>query len=99
MLPLLYSPLSIKSLTLKNRIVILTMCQYSAIDGHASDWHLCHLVSRASLGAGLIIQEATAISPEGRISPEDLGIWKDEHIDKLAAINRFIISQNSVPGI
>jgi 2,4-dienoyl-CoA reductase-like NADH-dependent reductase (Old Yellow Enzyme family) len=93
MLPLLYSPLSIKSLTLKNRIVILTMCQYSAIDGHASDWHLCHLVSRASLGAGLIIQEATAISPE------DLGIWKEEHIEKLAAINRFIISQNSVPGI
>jgi 2,4-dienoyl-CoA reductase-like NADH-dependent reductase (Old Yellow Enzyme family) len=99
MSPLLYSPLAIKGLTLKNRIVISPMCQYSSVDGFANDWHLVHLGSRASGGAGLIIQEATAVSPEGRISPEDLGIWKDEHIDKLAAINRFIISQNSVPGI
>jgi 2,4-dienoyl-CoA reductase-like NADH-dependent reductase (Old Yellow Enzyme family) len=99
MSPLLYSPLAIKGLTLKNRIVISPMCQYSSVDGFANDWHLVHLGSRASGGAGLIIQEATAVSPEGRISPEDLGIWKNEHIDKLAAINRFIISQNSVPGI
>jgi 2,4-dienoyl-CoA reductase-like NADH-dependent reductase (Old Yellow Enzyme family) len=96
---LLYSPLQIKNLTLKNRIVISPMCQYSSVDGFANDWHLVHLGSRASGGAGLIIQEATAVSPEGRISPEDMGIWKDEHIEKLAAINRFIISQNSVPGI
>lgn len=99
MSPLLYSPLQIKSLTLKNRIAISPMCQYSAVDGFANDWHLVHLGSRASGGAGLIIQEATAVSPEGRISPEDMGIWKDEHIEKLAAINRFIISQNSVPGV
>lgn len=95
----LFSPLSIKSITLKNRIVISPMCQYSAKDGFANDWHLVHLGSRASGGAGLIIQEATAVSPEGRISPGDLGLWKDEHIEKLTSINSFIISQNSIPGI
>jgi len=95
----LFSPLSIKSITLKNRIVISPMCQYSSIDGFANDWHLVHLGSRASGGAGLIIQEATAVAPEGRISPEDLGIWKDEHIEKLKAITAFIKSQNAVPGI
>ena len=95
----LFSPLSIKSITLKNRVVISPMCQYSSIDGFANDWHLVHLGSRASGGAGLIIQEATAVAPEGRISPEDLGIWKDEHIEKLKAITAFIKSQNAVPGI
>ncbi len=95
----LFSPLSIKTITLKNRIVISPMCQYSAIDGFANDWHLVHLGSRAIGGAGLIIQEATSVSPEGRISPEDLGLWRDEQIEKLQQINRFIISQNSVPGI
>jgi 2,4-dienoyl-CoA reductase-like NADH-dependent reductase (Old Yellow Enzyme family) len=96
---LLYSPLQIKSLSLKNRIVISPMCQYSAVDGFANDWHLVHLGSRATGGAGLIIQEATSVSPEGRISPEDLGLWKEEHIEKLAQINQFIVSQNAVPGI
>lgn len=95
----LFSPLSIKSITLKNRIVISPMCQYSSTDGFANDWHLVHLGSRASGGAGLIIQEATAVSPEGRISPEDLGIWKEEHIEKMKAITAFIKSQNAVPGI
>ncbi|MBP6181264.1 NADH:flavin oxidoreductase/NADH oxidase [Flavobacterium sp.] len=95
----LFSPLQIKTITLKNRIVISPMCQYSATDGFANDWHLVHLGSRASGGAGLIIQEATAVSPEGRISPGDLGLWKDEHIEKMQAINRFIVNQNSVPGI
>ncbi|TDE31586.1 NADH:flavin oxidoreductase/NADH oxidase [Flavobacterium ranwuense] len=95
----LFLPLQIKSITLKNRIAISPMCQYSAQDGFANDWHLVHLGSRATGGAGLIIQEATAVSPEGRISPEDLGLWKDEHIEKMQQINRFIISQNSVPGI
>ncbi|MFV8345543.1 NADH:flavin oxidoreductase/NADH oxidase [Flavobacterium sp. ZB4P13] len=95
----LFSPLQIKSILLKNRIVISPMCQYSAQDGFANDWHLVHLGSRATGGAGLIIQEATAVSPEGRISPEDLGLWKDEHIEKMQQINRFIVSQNSVPGI
>lgn len=95
----LFSPIKIKDTTLKNRIVISPMCQYSSIDGFANDWHLVHLGSRASGGAGLIIQEATAVAPEGRISPEDLGIWKDEHIEKLKAITDFIKSQNAVPGI
>ena len=95
----LFSPLQIKSLTFKNRIAISPMCQYSAIDGFANDWHLVHLGSRASGGAALIIQEATAVSPEGRISPGDLGIWKDEHIEKMQAINQFILSQNAIPGI
>ena len=95
----LFSPLSIKSITLKNRIAISPMCQYSATDGFATDWHLVHLGSRASGGAALIIQEATSVSPEGRISPEDLGLWNNEQIDKLKQITQFIISQNSVPGI
>jgi 2,4-dienoyl-CoA reductase-like NADH-dependent reductase (Old Yellow Enzyme family) len=95
----LFSPLQIKSITLKNRIVISPMCQYSATDGFANDWHLVHLGSRASGGAGLIIQEATSVSPEGRISPGDLGLWKDEQIDKMKIINKFILSQNAVPGI
>lgn len=95
----LFSSLQIKSITLKNRIVISPMCQYSAEDGFANDWHLVHLGSRATGGSGLIIQEATAVSPEGRISPEDLGLWSDEHIEKLQSITKFIISQGSVPGI
>ncbi|MFH6945446.1 NADH:flavin oxidoreductase/NADH oxidase [Flavobacterium sp. FlaQc-50] len=99
MASILFAPLTLKKITLKNRIVISPMCQYSAIDGFANDWHLVHLGSRASGGAGLIIQEATAVSPEARISPSDLGIWKDEHIEKLKTINEFIRSQNAVPGI
>ncbi len=95
----LFSPLTIKSITLKNRLAISPMCQYSAVNGFANDWHLVHLGSRASGGAALIIQEATSVSPEGRISPEDLGLWKDEQIEKMQQINRFIVSQNSVPGI
>ena len=95
----LFSTLQIKNILFKNRIVISPMCQYSAQDGFANDWHLVHLGSRASGGAGMIIQEATAVSPEGRISPDDLGIWKDEHIEKLQVINRFTVSQNAIPGI
>jgi 2,4-dienoyl-CoA reductase-like NADH-dependent reductase (Old Yellow Enzyme family) len=95
----LFSPLQIKSITFKNRIAISPMCQYSAEDGFANDWHLVHLGSRATGGSGLIIQEATAVSPEGRISPSDLGIWSDDHIKKLQSITKFIIRQDSVPGI
>jgi len=95
----LFSSIQIKSLKFKNRIVISPMCQYSATDGFATDWHLVHLGSRASGGAALIIQEATAVSPEGRISPGDLGLWKDEQIEKLQSINEFIVSQNAIPGI
>lgn len=95
----LFSPFSLRSLTLKNRIAVSPMCQYSATDGFANDWHLVHLGSRAVGGAALIIQEATAVSPEGRISPEDLGIWQDEHIDFLRRITDFIKAQGCVPGI
>jgi len=80
----LLSPLEIKDITLKNRIAISPMCQYSSVDGFANDWHLVHLGSRSVGGSGLIIQEATAVSPEGRITPSDLGLYKDEHIGKLA---------------
>lgn len=99
MASLLFSSLQIKRITLKNRIAISPMCQYSAQDGFANDWHLVHLGSRATGGAGLIIQEATAVSPEGRISPGDLGLWSDEHIPKLQTITKFIIDQDAVPGI
>ncbi|MEO7523803.1 MAG: oxidoreductase, partial [Ferruginibacter sp.] len=95
----LFSPLQIRGIELSNRIMVSPMCQYSSVDGFANDWHLVHLGSRAVGGAGLIITEATAVSPEGRISPEDLGIWKDEHIPFLKRINAFIESQNSVSGI
>jgi 2,4-dienoyl-CoA reductase-like NADH-dependent reductase (Old Yellow Enzyme family) len=98
-MPKLFEPLSLRGVTLKNRIVVSPMCQYSAEDGFANDWHLVHLGSRAVGGAGLIIQEATAVSPEGRISPEDLGIWKDEHLPMLRRITDFITAQGSVPGI
>ncbi len=93
------SPISIKSVTLKNRIVISPMCQYSAEDGFANDWHLVHLGSRAVGGAGLIMQEATAVSLEGRITSADLGLWKEEHLEKLKTIVSFVHSQESKIGI
>ncbi|MDB5137338.1 MAG: namA [Mucilaginibacter sp.] len=95
----LFSPLKIKSIEFKNRIVVSPMCEYSSEDGFANDWHLVHLGSRAVGGAALIITEATAVSAEGRISPGDLGIWKDEHIDKLKQITDFIHSHGSIAGI
>ena len=95
----LFSPLTIKNLALKNRIVVSPMCQYSAEDGFANDWHLVHLGGRAVGGAALIIQEATAVSSEGRISPGDLGIWSDEHVPFLKRINEFIHKNGSIPGI
>jgi 2,4-dienoyl-CoA reductase-like NADH-dependent reductase (Old Yellow Enzyme family) len=95
----LFAPLQQRSLTLPNRIVCSPMCQYSATDGFASDWHLVHLGSRAVGGAGLIITEAAAVSPEGRISSHDLGIWKDEHIQQLARVTTFLREHGSVPGM
>ena len=95
----LFSPIQFKSITLKNRIVVSPMCQYSSVDGFANDWHLVHLGSRAVGGAAMVITEATAVSPEGRISPQDLGIYQDEHIEKLRQITAFIESQGAVPGI
>jgi 2,4-dienoyl-CoA reductase-like NADH-dependent reductase (Old Yellow Enzyme family) len=96
---ILFSSLTIKNITFKNRIVIAPMCQYSAVDGVANDWHLVHLGSRAVGGAGLIIQEATAVSPEGRISAGDLGLYNDAQIEKLQFITSFIKQQGSVAGI
>ncbi|QIL74872.1 NADH:flavin oxidoreductase/NADH oxidase [Hymenobacter sp. HDW8] len=95
----LFSPLRLREVELKNRIVVSPMCQYSSEDGFANDWHLVHLGSRAVGGAGLILFEATAVSPEGRITPDDLGIWKDEHIANLQRITSFITAQGSVPGV
>jgi 2,4-dienoyl-CoA reductase-like NADH-dependent reductase (Old Yellow Enzyme family) len=96
---ILFSPLKLKNVTLRNRIVMSPMCQYSATDGYANDWHLVHYGSRAAGGAGLIIQEATAVQPEGRISPGDLGIWSDEHIPFLKRIVNFIHEHGAVSGI
>ncbi|UXY16659.1 NADH:flavin oxidoreductase/NADH oxidase [Chitiniphilus purpureus] len=98
-MPHLFDPLTLRGLTLPNRIAVSPMCEYSSDDGFANDWHLVHLGSRAVGGAGLVITEATAVSPEGRISPADLGIWKDEHIEPLQRIVRFIRKQGSVAGI
>jgi 2,4-dienoyl-CoA reductase-like NADH-dependent reductase (Old Yellow Enzyme family) len=95
----LFSPLTIKNIILKNRIVMSPMCQYSATDGLVNDWHMVHYGSRAAGGAGLIIQEATAVLPEGRISPGDLGIWSDDHIPPLQKIVRFVHNHGSVAGI
>ncbi len=95
----LFSTLSIKYLTLRNRIVMSPMCQYSASDGFVNDWHLAHYGSRAVGGAGLVITEATAVSPEGRITPGDIGIWNDDHIDGLSRIAGFIHSKGASAGI
>jgi 2,4-dienoyl-CoA reductase-like NADH-dependent reductase (Old Yellow Enzyme family) len=96
---LLFEPLKIRSIELKNRITVSPMCEYSSVDGFANNWHLVHLGSRAIGGAGLIFTEAAAVSPEGRITPDDLGIWKDEHIDFLKTITTFIKANGAVPGI
>lgn len=95
----LFSSLNIKNITLKNRIVMSPMCQYSATEGFVNDWHVVHLGGRAVGGAGLIISEAAAVMPEGRITPGDLGIWSDEHILGLSRITRFIHQQGAVAGI
>ena len=95
----LFSPFAIKGVTFRNRIAVSPMCQYSAVEGFANDWHLVHLGSRAVGGAALIIQEATAVCPEGRISPDDLGIWSDAHVNKLLPITAFIHSQGAIAGI
>ena len=95
----LFTPLKIKGIELKNRIAVSPMCQYSSVKGMPNDWHLVHLGSRAVGGAGLILTEATAVSPEGKISPDDLGIWNDEQMNAYKRITSFIKSQNSVSGI
>jgi 2,4-dienoyl-CoA reductase-like NADH-dependent reductase (Old Yellow Enzyme family) len=96
---MLFDPLTLRSITLRNRIGVSPMCQYSSEDGFASDWHLVHLGSRAVGGAALVTTEATAVEARGRISPQDLGLWKDEQIEALARVTRFVRAQGAVPGI
>ena len=96
---MLFTPLTLRDVVLKNRVAVSPMCQYSSEDGFASDWHLVHLGSRAVGGAGLVFTEATAVTPEGRISPVDLGIWKDAHVEQLARVAWFVAAQGAVPGI
>ncbi|QDV58968.1 NADH:flavin oxidoreductase/NADH oxidase [Rosistilla oblonga] len=95
----LFEKYSLKDVTMRNRIVVSPMCQYSSVDGAPNDWHLVHLGSRAVGGAGMVIVEAAAVSPEGRISPGDAGIYSDDHVEPYAKINRFMKQQGAVPGI
>ncbi len=95
----LFTPLQLRSLPFRNRIFVSPMCQYSSRDGFPTDWHLVHLGSRAVGGAALVIVEATAVSPEGRISPDDSGIWSDAHAKAFAPIARFVREQGAVPGV
>src|SRR5579871_4371564 len=95
----LFTPLKIRDLTLRNRIAVSPMCEYSSVDGFANDWQLVHLGSRAVGGAGLVLTEATAVEARGQITPGDLGIWKDEHTPALAREAAFIKQHGSVAGI
>jgi 2,4-dienoyl-CoA reductase-like NADH-dependent reductase (Old Yellow Enzyme family) len=95
----LLSPLTMRDVSFRNRIVMSPMCQYSAVDGLANDWHLVHLGSRAAGGVGLVVVEATAVTAQGRISPGDMGIWSEAHVEPLARIARFVESQGAVAGI
>lgn len=97
--PNLFSPLELRGVTLRNRIAMSPMCQYSCIDGFANDWHLTHLGSRAAGGVGLIMVEATGVESRGRITPNCTGIWKDEHIAPFKRITEFVIARGSTPGI
>jgi len=98
-MPHLFEPLTLRGLTLRNRIVVSPMCQYSAHEGFVNDWHLVHLASRAVGGAGLVFTEATAVSPEGRISPEDLGIWDEVHAAPFERVARFVKGEGAAFGI
>jgi 2,4-dienoyl-CoA reductase-like NADH-dependent reductase (Old Yellow Enzyme family) len=95
----LFSPLPLRSVTLRNRIAVSPMCQYSAVDGRANDWHLVHLGARAVGGAALVVFEATAVEPRGRISPSDLGLWEDGQLEPLARVVRFVEGQGAVAAV
>ncbi len=95
----LFSPLTLRDVTFKNRIAVSPMSQYRAKDGHANSWHAVHLGRFAMGGAGLVYAEATAVEPDGRRTHGDLGLWQDAHIDDLALITKFIREEGSVPGI
>ncbi len=97
--PRLFEPLSLRGITLRNRVMVAPMCQYSCVDGYATDWHLVHLGSRAVGGAGLVMTEAAAVEARGRISPHDAGIWEDGHVNAWAPVARFIASQGALPAI
>jgi 2,4-dienoyl-CoA reductase-like NADH-dependent reductase (Old Yellow Enzyme family) len=96
---MLFDVLNIRDVSFGNRVMVSPMCQYSSEDGFASDWHLVHLGSRAVGGAAAVFCEASAVTPEGRISPQDLGIWKDEHVEFLSRITHFIAQQGAIPGM
>jgi 2,4-dienoyl-CoA reductase-like NADH-dependent reductase (Old Yellow Enzyme family) len=98
-MPALFDSLTIREVKFANRVFVSPMCQYSSDDGYANDWHFVHLGTRAVGGAGLVLTEATAVLPEGRISPQDLGIWADGHVDMLSRIVSFIHEQGSIPGM
>lgn len=95
----LFTPCDLRSVTLRNRIAVSPMCMYSAAEGRANDWHLVHLGARAAGGAGLVVFEATAVQPEGRISPADLGLWHDAQIEPLARIVRFVTGQGAAAAL
>jgi 2,4-dienoyl-CoA reductase-like NADH-dependent reductase (Old Yellow Enzyme family) len=95
----LFSPIALRDVTSRNRLWVAPMCQYSSVDGAPNDWHLVHLGARASGGAGVVITEAAAVSPEGRISPQDAGIWSDDHIDGWKRVTDFIRSQGALSAI
>src|SRR6516164_1741336 len=96
---ILFSPLAIRDVTFRNRIVVSPMCEYSSRDGFANDWHLVHLGSRAIGGAALVLTEAAAVTPDGRISPVDLGIYDDKHVEPLARVFRFLEQHGAVAGM
>jgi 2,4-dienoyl-CoA reductase-like NADH-dependent reductase (Old Yellow Enzyme family) len=98
-MPHLFDPLTLRSVTLRNRMGVSPMCQYSSTDGYPNDWHLVHLGSRAAGGAGLVIAEATGVEPRGRITPWDAGLWDDAQVEPWARIARFIESQGAVAGM
>ncbi len=97
--PNLFTPLELRGVTLRNRIAMSPMCQYASEDGFANEWHLAHHAARAVGGAGLLMAEATGVEPEGRITPNCLGIWKDEHVPALRRVTDFVREHGSVPGI
>src|SRR6266702_2310342 len=98
-MPHLFDQLKLRGITLSNRIAVSPMCQYCYEGGFSNEWHLVHLGSRSVGGAGLVMVDATAVSPEARITPLDMGLWSEKHIEPLARVARFIHTQGSLAGI
>ncbi len=98
-MPHLFSKLRMRDVDFANRIAVSPMCQYSSVDGYANDWHFAHLAARAVGGAGLVFTEAAAVTPEGRISPQDLGVWSEKHFEPLERIVRFLDAQGARAGV